>query len=289
MADIDYYADSSQYGQYQYVTLEQVITDYMMSRVDTDPTKNARRYQVAYQAMRGLRELYYDVLQEIKGVEMELSPSLEIVLPPDYVNYVRISWVDSTGQLHPMAEDNTMSIAKEYLQDNNYGILFDQNGCALIGNAPRNPEDPEFDPDADLDSQYGYDYGYYFNQGYRPNKDMSKYFANGKYRVDNQRGIIQFGSDAESKNIVLEYISDGLYDGCDGKEEHEIRVHKFAEAAILDFIYYSLIKNSSLPANEKQRARKEYYNSRRIAKRRINTLRKAEVIQQFKIQSKNIK
>src|SRR5690606_22292987 len=99
--------------------------------------------------------------------------------------------------------------------------------------------------------------------------------------------VIQFGSEVFGKHIVLEYISDGIYTGCEGRPEVDIRIHKFAETAIMDFIYYELIKNRrNVPANEKARARKEFFNSRRIAKRRINTINYSELIQMFKGQSK---
>jgi hypothetical protein len=289
MASIDYYNTPSGHGNYQYITLEEIINNYLMSRDEDDNTARVPRYKILYQSFRGLREFYYDVLNEIRAISLELSPSLNVVLPPDFVNYVRISWVDSQGQLHPMAIDTSMSIAEEYLQDNNYNLLFDNDGCVLIGESEDEDLDNDISPDADLIGNPYYSYTF-CNGGFAPNANMSNYFGNGKYNIDKSRGIIQFGSDAKGKEIVLEYISDGVYTGCEGRPEAEIRIHKFAEAAVLDYIYYQLIKNrGNIPANEKLRARKEYYNSRRIAKTRINTLRKDEIIQAFKGDSRWIK
>lgn len=286
MASIDYYEDSSKWGNYQYLTLEEVINNYAMSRDSDDFTSNVQRHKILYQAMRGLRELYFDVLQEIKAIELELSPALTVVLPPDYINYVRISWVDEFGKLHPMANDPRMSIAEEYLQDNDYELLFDNNGCVLSGESKDTPEGSVIAEDgADNYNRYSF-----CNGGFAPNANMSNHFANGKYRLDKNAGVIQFGSSVEGKFIVLEYISDGLFTGCEGSPEEEIRINKFAESTILDFIYYQLIKNRrQVPYNEKMRARKEYYNSRRITKTRINTLRKSEIIQAFKGSTKWIK
>lgn len=290
MADIDYYeGDEAQWGSYQYITLENIINNYLMSRDADDYTSNSPRTKVLYQARRGMREFYYDVLQEVKGIELDLPPTLTITLPPDYVNYVRISWVDSSGKLHPMAMDNRLSIAKEYLQDQDYKLLFDDDGCVLIGEGDDEPVEEGNDPDADVGSNYNYSYSF-CNGGFQPNRNMSNFYANGSYRIDKSRGIIQFGSEVKGKSVVLEYISDGLYSGCEGRAEDEIRINKFAEAALLDFIYYQLIKNRrNIPYNEKMRARKEFYNSHRIAKRRINALKKSEVIQAFRGQSKWIK
>lgn len=284
MASADYYNDSSQWGNYQYITLEEILNNYAMSRDSDDYTSLNPRHKILYQAMRGLRELYYDVVQEIRAVEIELSPALTITLPPDFVNYVRISWVDDYGKLHPMAADNRMSIAEEYLQDHDYNLLFDNNGCVLQGSSQNEPL-PDATPDSDNYTSYSF-----CDSGFAPNADMSQYFKNGKYKIDKSRGVISFGSNVQGKLIVLEYISDGLYTGCEGRPENEIRIHKFAESAIIDFIYYQLIKNRrNVPYNEKMRARKEYYNSRRIAKRRINTIRKDELLQVFRGASRWIK
>ena len=284
MAAEDYYGDSEQHGNYQYVTLEQVINDFMMSKDDDDYTATASRTKVLYHARRGLREFYYDVLREIEGIELDLSSSLQVTLPPDFVNYVRISWVDDFGKLHKMAEDARISIAKEYLQDNDYSLLFDDDGCVMIGDGAIQDTDVSADVDG---SYYGRDF---CANDYRPNDDQSKVFANGRYKIDKGAGLIQFGSDAQGKSIVLEYISDGLFTGCEGRAEAEIRVHKFAEQAIIDYIYYSLIKQRrNVPANEKHRARKESWNARRIAKLRINALRTPELLQIFRGASKTIK
>ena len=291
----DYYADEELHGNYQYVTLENIINDYAMSRDEDDYTSLVPRYKILYQARRAFRELYFDVMQEIRAIELDLSHTLTVTLPPDFVNYVRVSWVltnQATGdkQLIPMAMDNKMSIADVYLQDNNYNILFDSDGCVLQSDntgLPLNPETGEPFLIADREDvdlrEFSAVSSYTFCDSFQPNKNMSNVFINGKYKLDKDGGTISFGSDAFGKSIVLEYISDGLYTGCEGRAEQDLRIHKFAEDAVLDFIFHRLIKNRrNVPAIEKQRARKEYYNSRRITKRRMNTLRKSELLQAFK-------
>lgn len=286
MASIDYYNDPSQYGNYQYITLEDIVNAFIMSGDDDDYTSKVPRYKVLYQARRAFRELYFDVTMEIKAIELELSPTLNVVLPPDFVNYVRISWVDEQGQLHPMAVDNTMSIAAEYLQDDQYELLFDDNGCVLIGTddtPPTAPVEGEVSGNSCISR-------YTFCTGFNPNKNHSKQFPNGRYRIDKNNGIIQFGSEVFGKHIVLEYISDGLFTGCEGLPEEELRIHKFAEMAVLDFIYWKLTqRRRNVPAIEKQRAEKSWWNSRRLAKRRLSTLRLDELLQVFKGSNKWIK
>lgn len=286
MAAIDYYDNEQKWGDYAYTLLQDIINDYMMSRSSDDYTSDTPRHQILYQAMKGMRELYYDVLQEISGIALDVSASLQVTLPPDYVNYVRISWLDEVGQLHPMAVDNKMTIARDYLQAEDYELLFDDKGCVLIGDRKFTQTAPATDPNS---PQGAYCYPF-APQSFQPNKNMSNVYANGKYIIDKTRGIIQFDSSIQGRTIVLEYISDGLFTGCEGRPEAELRVNKLAEVALLDYIYYELIKGRrNVPANEKARARKEWYNSRRVAKSRLNALRKSELTQTFKGSTKWIK
>lgn len=279
MSSIDYYNTPSQWGQHQFVTLEEVLNNFLMSRDVDDYTGVVPRYKLLYQAKRGIRELYTDVLNDIKVAELELSPRLSIVAPEDFVSYVRISFKDERGQLHPIAIDKSMSIGAAYLQDSNYEILFDQNGCVLKDSGGSNPKSNEpFDGDKE-----SYCRRYHFYDRFSPNVDFSKIYPDGKFNFDRNEGVFYFSSDLESKNIVIEYISDGLFRGCDAQDDKNIKIHKFAESALINYIYYEMIKQRrNVPANEKFRARQEYYNSKRIAKRRMNPLVVADLLQNFK-------
>jgi hypothetical protein len=161
-----------------------------------------------------------------------------------------------------------MNVAKAYLQDHEFNILTDGQGCIMrdSGTMPKAEGTRE-------------DAIQFTIAGFTPNLDLAQIHKNGSFRLDKENGTIHFTSDAEGKSIVLEYISDGLAKACDGGE---IKVHKFTEESLINFIYYSLIKQRrNVPYNEKKRARDEYFNSRRISKRRLNTLRKEELIQAF--------
>ncbi len=283
MSSIDYYQDRGSWGNYQYSSLNEIINNYMVGRDEDDYTSKNARYQILYQAKRGVRELYYDVVKEVRAIEQDLSDKLSITLPPDFVNYVRISWVDSNGQLHPMAVDGNHSIAEVYLQDHSYELLFNDEGCVLKDNNGSGGRLLNTILNSDEDNTTNNTCYSFCNDYFQPNKDFSRVYSNGSFRINKSSGIIEFSSDAQSKSIVLEYISDGLFEGCEGQPEAEIKIHKFAEKALIDFIYYELVKNRrSVPANEKARARKEYYNSRRISKRRINAINYTDLMQSFK-------
>jgi hypothetical protein len=284
----DYYDDATQHGQYQYITMREIVDEFMMSTDEDDFHNMVPRYKILYQARRAFKELYYDVANDIRAISLELSPTLQVTLPPDFVNYVRISWVDENKMLHPMAVDMRMSIAQEYLQDESYNLLYDEEGCVLIGtDSLEANSNSENDSGSIDDVNSGNSITSYL---FQPNKDFSLQFPNGKVRLDKDRGIIQFGSDVFGKEVVLEYISDGLFTGCEGRPEDELRIHKFCESAVHDYIFHKLInRRRNVPANRIQMAEKSFNNSRRLAKRRLMTLRKDELLQVFKGSNKWIK
>lgn len=278
--DLYYAENSGQFGDYQYSTLEEIVNNFMFEQDDDSYVANSDINRVALAGKKGVRELYFDVVNEIIGIELDLNPALTIALPHDYINYVRISWVDTRGALHPLAIDNSLNLSQAYLQDNDYNFLYDSVGDITKGSHIQNTVASNpivLDTDSDL-------YNTFTQRGF--NTDRSRIFKNGSFRIDKTKGEIQFSSIVDGKTIVLEYLSDGLYQRADS----EIKIHKFAEEALYSWMYFSLIKRKrTVPEREKLRAEKEWHNMRRLAKKRISPITIDNVRQVLKGSSKWIK
>ena len=80
-----------------------------------------------FHAKHGIQELNYDALKEIKILELSVCQTLRYVLPPDYVNWVRMSLYQN-GVLRPLTENIQTNWSNAYLQDNDCNILFDIDG-----------------------------------------------------------------------------------------------------------------------------------------------------------------
>ena len=95
------YHQNNDYGDYQFVSLQDIISQFMVVYVGEDKLiRNASRTDVAFHAQRGLAELSFDTLKSFKSQEIILPASLQMILPQDYVNYTKISSVDSAGIKH---------------------------------------------------------------------------------------------------------------------------------------------------------------------------------------------
>lgn len=269
---INYYEDESKYGDYQYVTLSELVNNFLTNMVGDDKLlSNVKRYNVLYHLKRGISELSYDALKDVRAIELEIGDALSVSLPVDYVSYVRVSVVGDDGILHPLAINNKTAIAKSYLQDNDFRILFDNDGYPLEAN-PSIVED-RFSGKATVDiadDSYKGDYTLSYSPNF--NFDVSQN-GNGTFLINKRTGKMNFSSNIYSKIVVIEYISDGL----EGDPEY-ISVHKFAEQALYDYVKYMLLNNKyGVQEYIINRAKKDYYASLQNAKIRLMELRKVNL------------
>jgi hypothetical protein len=225
LTDQQYYQNSTNWGGYQYVTLADIINNFYLFYVgDNKVINEVDRYDIIFHAKRGLQELHYDALKDVRALELDLPDDLQLELPKDFVSLVRLSWVDERGRFHPMIVNNDSAIVTAYLQDNNYNILFDENGEALQADSVTDINIAEADSDNDT-----YDALFEYNPGARFGMETSRANINGTYRIDKRLGVIRFSSDVFGKTIVIEYVTDGLND----LTEADIKVNKLAE----DYLY----------------------------------------------------
>jgi len=98
LTDQQYYNDSANWGESQFVLLKDVVNNFMAFYVGDDKIINdVQRYDVVFQAKRGLQELHYDALKDIRALELELPDDLQLELPKDFVRLIRLSWFAVTG------------------------------------------------------------------------------------------------------------------------------------------------------------------------------------------------
>ena len=302
--DYAYYANSgtaptdTNWGSYQYVSLADIVNNFMlMYQGNHELINNIERYQILFHAKRGVQELNYDAMKEVKILQLDITQQLRFVLPQDYVNWVRISQFRNGG-LHPLSENIQTNWSSAYLQDNNSNILFDQNGNVL------RPQDSELDMSRIL----GGNKSIYLNQGSAYNGsegyccDGNWYFdyaigarfglntetanSNPTFTIDKQSGVINFSNISGAASIVLEYVSDGMENGVDT----EVQVNKLFEEYIYAYIKYSIL-NGRLGVQEYivNRARKDKSSLLRNAKIRLSNIHPGRLLMNLRGQNKIIK
>jgi len=287
----------SNFGNYQYLTLSDAINNFVISYVGRDKIiSSVDRVDVAFHAQRALQELSYDTLKSIKSQEIEIPSSLIMVLPHDYVNYVKLTWKDNSGVEHIIYPTSKTSNPNAIKQDSNGNYSFDINDDTSV---PINERDDttnlinnnnsdtwnSYKSATPSENQDDYqDDTYWPAGGERYGLDPQHAQANGSFFIDDLKGTIHFSSNISGKTVALKYLSDGL-----GTNE-EMVVHKFAEEAIYKWIAYAVLSTKvNTPEHIVQRFKKERFAETRKAKLRLSNLKIEELTQVLRGKSKQIK
>ena len=114
------YYDGSDHGNYQFTSLDDVISHFIVAYVGEDKIiSKIKRTDVAFHAQRAMQELSFDTFKSTKSQEITVPASLQMILPQDYVNYTKISLVDSAGIKHLLYPASKTSNPTNPPQDTN--------------------------------------------------------------------------------------------------------------------------------------------------------------------------
>ena len=129
------YYDSGDYGNYQFVSLTDIINQFMLIYVGEDKViPKVKRLDVAFNAQRALAELSFDTFKSFKSIEFVIPNTLQLPLPQDYVNYTRVMWVDRAGIKHPLYPTrNTQNPVIAPLQDGDGNFKLEAEGTIVNG------------------------------------------------------------------------------------------------------------------------------------------------------------
>jgi len=280
-----YYTGNS-FGDYQFVTLDNIINAFMISYVgESKIISKVSRTDVQFHAMRAIQELSYDVLRSFKSQEIEVPNTLSMSLPQDYVNYIKVVRVGTDGLERILYPARKTSDPFAITQD--VDGVYQFTGNDLTEQSPSNTSE-SFKSQTPVDYQL-YDINYSSDieistEGRRYGLEPEHSQINGSYFIDNLRGLLKFSSDLAGKTITLHYVSDGL--GTDA----ETVVHKFCEEACYKHIAYGILSTrSNMPEYIVQRFKKERFAETRKAKIRLSNIKIEEFTQVLKGMGKQIK
>ena len=273
-----YYEYETQHGSYVYVTLEEMVLNFIANYTgDGYLLVNPSRSKIIYQFKQGIKKFSMNALREVKAVELELGDTLDIILPPDYVNYARISYVNpDSGDLMVLSENTKAPMATAYLQDHTAEILFDDQGFVLEGTTFFSELNDKVKQKNILGSCSS-------DQDFRLDTTQN---ANGTFHIDTRAGKIHFSSDNAIRVIMLEYISDGL----EYSNESDIKVSKMAEEALYNFVNYELVRNIfGVPMYEKMAAKKNWESAYKNAKIALMNIKISDVMLCLNAKRKHIR
>ena len=286
------------YGGYEYLSLKDVVNNFLVGYVGNHKLiQDSKRTDVIFHAKRGLQEFSYDTLRSIKSQELTIPPSLSVVLPQDYVNYVRVSFIDQLGVKRIIYPANNLTINpyENPIQDaqgvptqDNFGenlegtSITEERWAKANDNLLNGQLLNNIDEAIDFQNAYGFEGSWNWGRQYGLDPQLAQ--MNGWFTLNDREGKMSFSSNLANRLIVLEYISDGL------AYEMDSKVPKMAEDALYAYILYSIISTRiNQPEYVVQRLKKDSRAKLRNAKIRLSNIKLDEIVQVMRGKSKWIK
>ena len=250
-----------------YTDITQVVNDFMLTIDGDDYVSSASDNAIRTLALRGLRDMGFDMLKVVRSLKLPVNSNNTIDLPDDYVDWTKVGVVGDNGLIQVLGENKNINYSQVYSVSN--GEYYDQDGDGLY--------DREDSKTSTTDTNLSSEASIFFNN-YLYNGFMGRLYGVGgghyvgQFRVNTDQNRIEIMSNDRIGEVVIEYIADEALSA-------NPRVHIYAEEALRSYIYYKLVeRKSSVPANEKMRARQEYYNERRLANSRLKSFTKEEAL-----------
>jgi len=282
---------ASSHGDYRYIPLADIVTNFMFAYVGEGKVLNrANKQDVLFHAKRAIQQFSYDISQVEKIQEVELGPSLSIPMPQDFVGVADggVSYVDSAGIEHNIPRGYISSNPSQaILQDDEFNYVYDDQDD-VVTTEPVTTERWKNSNIGNVSGEFeGYEYDNHLNHG-----ELNDRFggtpelmnSNGMYFLDVANGKISFSGNLSGLLITIKYVSDGL-----GTPE-EMKVHKFAEQAIYSWISHALVSTYTgyqeyVINRERKIRRAEMHN----AKIRLGNFKPKDLMQVMRNKSKQIK
>jgi hypothetical protein len=256
-----------------YTPIKQVINDFLISMDGNDHAGHVSDAAIRNFALRGLRELGFDMLKVIRSLKLTMNPNNNTVeLPDDYVDWSKVGVVGSDGLVYVLGENKNINYSQKYSDINN--ITYDADGDGLLDREDSKGASDGTISAGSLDDGFG---SYIFRNYVYGNAQGQLYgFGGGKYkgefRVNLDQNRLEISTNSNVSEVVIEYVADEA-------RSSNPHVHVYAEEALISYIYYKIIeRKAGVPAAEKARARAEYYNERRKANARMKSFTKEELL-----------
>lgn len=282
------------WGSYQYVSLEDIVNNFeLMYAGNHSLVNNESRYKILFHAKRGIQELNYDAFNNIKALELTVYDDLKFILPPDFVNWVRLSMYKD-GWIRPLTENIQVNSATSYQQSsstpdfNGNDVITEQSTLDTERlNGQQNSiylNQNNADDQIPMDTQANWYADYTIGARYGLNTETGN--INPTFRIDKTAGVINFDSTMANQDCILEYISDGMENGDDSK----VQLNKLFEDYIYAYIEYAIL-NSKFNVQEYiiNRARKRKTALLRNAKIRLSNIHPGRLLMNLRGESKWIK
>lgn len=266
------------------IKLSQVIGDFKITLDSDDYISNVSDIKLRNFALRGIREFGFDISKVIKSLKLTINKDNNTVaLPDDFVSLNKLGIVGSDGLLYAFNRNNNINFSRKVKittdsdgvtsntsNDFNSGPLNIENNSIVDTEEDKTPTDPNTNNTNDF-YEFVFE-NYIYEGGLGRLYGMGGAHGRGEYRLNLDQQRIEIDTSESINEVVVEYVADQA-------RTSDPYIHVYLDEALRSYLYYKLIeRKATVPANEKARARQEYYNERRKANSRMNSFSKEEAL-----------
>ena len=195
------------------------VKNVMVELEEADTNKYQKYLQLAY---RGFRDLNLFVTPNIKTVYLDMNDALAAKLPPDYVKYRAIGLVVN-GRIYNLTLDERLALNRKVDEcDNPITDLTQLNNDKLPADTCGYRYYPHFRNGLYVGEAFGY------GGGHNPK---------GYFRMDMDKGQIQFNSVIPKTELIMEYKSNGL------EEDGSAVIPEECVEALIQWIFWKRIEH----------------------------------------------
>lgn len=251
------------------VKLSQIIKDFILTLDGDDYASNVSDSAIRNFALRGIREIGFDLGKKVRSLKLSIASNDTIALPDDFVDLIKVGIVDSNNIVRVFGNNKNINYSQRLTSQNVSGPMdIPDNQIFQVEDSKTATNNSTSEGSSEV-----YIFENYIYQG-----GIGRLYGagggnlSGGYRLNLDQNRIEIDSNDNYSEVVIEYIADEA-------RSFDPEVHVYAEEALRAYIYYKLIeRKSSVPSNEKARARAEYYNERRKANARLSNFTKEEAL-----------
>lgn len=256
--------------------MDQVVNDFVLTLDSDDFVSNASDIIIRNLALRGIRELGFDMMKRVRSLRLPIEDNDTVTLPDDFVSLVKLGVIGQDGLVYVFGENKNINYSQKYATDN-AGNVIDSDDDGI--NDRVDAKGSTVGMGIFGEDEYLIFSNYIYQNNVGQLYGLGGGFYQGQYRLNMDQNRIEISS-GEFGEVVIEYIADEAL-------SVNPTVHVEAEEALRAYIYLKLIeKKGSVPMAEKNRARAEYYNERRKANARIKAFSKEEALKTIRKNTK---
>lgn len=257
------------------VPLNVILADFRIGLDSDDYISNVSDIQLRNIALRGIRDIGFDIGKKTKSLKLAVNSNDTVTLPDDYVDLIKIGVVGEDGRVYVLNQNKHLNYSHKKVSPASR-TTFNAGPLDIKANEIVNIEESKTATETNLstmDDFYEFIFeNYLYEGGVGRLYGIGGGHGIGEYRINLDQNRIEISANSNVSEIVMEYIGDEA-------RSSNPSVHVYAEEALRAYIYYKLVeKKSTVPANEKARARAEYYNERRLANARLSNFTKEEAL-----------